>query len=147
MQASAQAVFDGLRYQLLSGTAGAIAYAAHTGSTRAVFLVQEFVTDDTADERHERNAADLDQLLERITFGKSHRLHPGELVGPIQVLGQPLFDSPVPLYIGKAVRWLRSRRSQQRSEGFDSSFRKSILASVEVRLQEFRVPGQRCRTR
>jgi hypothetical protein len=48
-----------LRYQLLTGIAGTMAWAREIGASRAVFGVHEFVTDQTRDEKHARNAADL----------------------------------------------------------------------------------------
>jgi len=38
-----------LRYQLLTAAAGTLAHAAEVGAPRAVFIVHEFITDDTDD--------------------------------------------------------------------------------------------------
>jgi hypothetical protein len=54
-----------LGYQLLSALAGTLADARNEGATRAVLLVQEFVTSETDDERHPTNARVLDDFIRR----------------------------------------------------------------------------------
>jgi hypothetical protein len=44
-----------LRYQLLTGIAGTLAWAREIGASRAVFIVREFITERTRDEGHIRN--------------------------------------------------------------------------------------------
>jgi hypothetical protein len=96
-----------LRYQLLTGLAGTIAWARNLGAQRAAFIVHEFVTDATRDEHHARNAADLDAFITRLTSGRFANLLAGTLLGPIPFAGSQHLPV-VPLYIGKAQRVMRS---------------------------------------
>ena len=95
-----------LRYQLLTGIAGTLAWAREIGATRAVFAVHEFVTDQTSDEKHAQNAADLIRFLERLSDGVICNLSPGVLVGPVHVPGSEQIPN-LPLFVGKAVRTTR----------------------------------------
>jgi hypothetical protein len=95
-----------MKYQLLTATAGALAYAAQTDATCAVLIVHEFVTSRTSPDKQRENARELDAFVVRITVGKVAHLELGKLIGPIEVPGKPLFPNPVPLYIGKARRTL-----------------------------------------
>lgn len=65
-----------LRYQLLTGIARAIAFAAEVGANRAAFLVHEFITDRTDDEKHRMNGQDLDNFVLRLSrrFGSFRAL-------------------------------------------------------------------------
>jgi len=96
-----------LRYQLLTGVAGTIAFAAEVGANRAAFLVHEFISDRTNDEKHRTNAQDLDNFVLRLSRGLVASVPCGELVGPFRIPGLPLFGSAPPLVLGKAVRNLR----------------------------------------
>ena len=58
-----------LRYQLLTGIAGTLAWARDIGANRAVFAVHEFVTDLTRDDKHAQNASDLTVFVERLSDG------------------------------------------------------------------------------
>lgn len=97
-----------LRYQLLTGAAGTLAYAATVGAGRAVLVVHEFVTPATRDERHRTNAADLDAFVRRLSGGDTGGIPPDRLAGPFRVPGGPLFARPAALYVGKVQRWLRA---------------------------------------
>jgi hypothetical protein len=55
-----------LGYQLLSALAGTLADGRLEGATRAVLLVQEFVTSETDDENHATNAWGLDDFICRL---------------------------------------------------------------------------------
>jgi hypothetical protein len=96
-----------LRYQLLTGAAGAIAHAIKEHACCAVFIVHEFISSETQDVKHRANEEDWNRFVKRMTRGAIASLAPGRLVGPITVPGAPLFRSPPPLYMGKAVRDLR----------------------------------------
>jgi len=92
-----------LRYQLLTATAGSLAYAVAEGAPTAVLLVHEFVTPKTEALRHARNSDDYKAFLHRlggVTLGDHD---PGMLMGPLVVPGSPLFDHPPALLIGKVV--------------------------------------------
>jgi hypothetical protein len=97
-----------LRYQLLTAAAGALAYAADEGADRAVVIIHEFVADRTTDDNHKTNTHDLNAFLKRLTNGAHKEVTERKLIGPLVVPGTPLFASPVPLYIGKATRTLRT---------------------------------------
>lgn len=97
-----------IRCQLLTGIAGAVAYGIEQEASLAVFIVHEFVSNATEDDAHAQNAADLDCFIRRFSDRAFDRISPGELLGPIQIPGQPLFDSAPPILIGKAVRNLRA---------------------------------------
>jgi hypothetical protein len=104
---AAPAHLGDLRYQLLTGIAGTLAWAREIGAGRAVFVVHEFVTDHTPDDKHAQNASDLNVFLQRLSDGAIHSASPGLLVGPVLVPGNRQIQ-PVPLYIGRAVRRTRS---------------------------------------
>jgi hypothetical protein len=91
-----------LRYQLFTATAGALCEAERRGLSRTILLVHEFVTGKTDDERHHRNASDLDAFVVRISGGAINRVKEGRLCGPIQLPGRQ-----VEFFIGKVVRRLR----------------------------------------
>lgn len=94
----------GIRYQLLTATATVLSEADRRSSERAVLVVHEFLTDQTENEKHVRNATDWEAFLDLLADSPK----PGQLIGPINVSGQPLLDSPARLYLGKATRNLRS---------------------------------------
>jgi hypothetical protein len=98
-----------LRYQLLTACAGALCEAKRRGFTRAIMLVHEFVTDQTRDQKHASNAADLDLFMNRITEGKIRHVENGDLCGPISIPGAQLNAAGVVLYIGKVCRTTRSQ--------------------------------------
>ena len=101
-----------LRYQLLTGIAGTLAWARKIGAARAVFAIHEFVTDQSRDDKHSENESDLNHFLGRLTDGAIRNLSAGALVGPVRVPGNARIPC-VPLYIGKAVR---NTRIERRSE-------------------------------
>ena len=92
----------GLRYQLLTVTAAAMAKAERRFAQRAVVMVHEFATDCTTDEKRTSNARDLDLFVARIA-GRPSPVEPGTLLGPFKVPGEPIVEAEVSLYFGKAV--------------------------------------------
>jgi hypothetical protein len=96
-----------LRYQLFTGCAGALCEADQRGYKRSLFLVHEFVTNRTVDENHQRNAADLDLFLHRLSHGATKSIKNGKILGPFNVPGAPLLSNPGLLFIGKVSRNLR----------------------------------------
>ena len=93
-----------LRYQLLTGIAGTVAWAREIGASRAIFIVHEFITHRTRDENHARNAADLKTFLSRFSDGTVTQLSAEGLAGPIQIPGNAHMPRTVQIYIGKATR-------------------------------------------
>jgi hypothetical protein len=77
-----------LRYQLLSALAGTLAGAHEHGAARAVLLVHEFATPWSRDDRHRRNAEDLDVFLSRLMPGvEVVRQDHAWIAGPVRVAG------------------------------------------------------------
>ncbi len=97
-----------LRYQLLTACAGALCEAELKKYSRSIMLVHEFVTSATADEKHIRNEADLENFVNRLSAGVVTNVPPGQLCGPFFVPGEPLLRSKVALYVGKVTRNLRT---------------------------------------
>lgn len=95
-----------IRYQLLTACAGAMCEAERAGYDRVLVLVHEFVTEQTLDEKHRRNAADLNQFLRRISHSAVATSGPG-IFGPFTVPGLPLLERPGLLFVGKVTRDLR----------------------------------------
>ncbi len=96
-----------LRYQLLTATAAAVAEAQRQSVSRAVLLIHEFVTEQTLDEKHERNAADLDAFVRHISGGVTEGVEAGTVCGPFELPGVRESGSGVGFYVGKGVRNLR----------------------------------------
>lgn len=94
-----------LRYQLLTACAGVVAEANRRGVQRAVMLVHEFITSETEDYKHERNARDLGAFLGQISRGSIVNCKEGLLHGPFTSQTHP----QVRLFIGKVSRVLRDR--------------------------------------
>jgi hypothetical protein len=94
--------------QLLTGVAGALAFAVEVGAKRAAFVVHEFTTRLTDDAKHRANAADLDAFVTRLSAGRVSHVPSGTLLGPFAIPGAPLFDRAPALYVGKGVRNLRA---------------------------------------
>jgi len=100
-----------LRYQLLTASAAALAEAGRRGASRAVLAVHEFVTEETQDRNHRRNARDLQQFLRWTTQDPEFELAEGQLYGPIRAPGAGNVDGTwagVELFVGKAVRRMRA---------------------------------------
>lgn len=93
-----------LRYQLLTAIAGTMAWARQLAAPKAVLVVHEFQTSQTSTRNLQRNAQDLKVFVRRLTAGASPDAEVGTLVGPVRVPGEPLFDKPADLYLGKIVR-------------------------------------------
>jgi hypothetical protein len=93
---------------------GALCEAERRVYSRAVMLVHEFITDQTNDEYHSRNAADLGFFLCRLSHGEVAKVEVAQIHGPFDVPGAPLLApgaQPPQLFIGKVSRNLRSRRA------------------------------------
>jgi len=92
-----------LRYQLLTATAGAVAFAIQNRARIALLIIHEFKTPRTTNRRHEANAKDLNEFVAALTMGATRELRAGQIVGPISIPGEPLFKVPVSLYVGKVM--------------------------------------------
>jgi hypothetical protein len=100
-----------LRYQLLSGVAGAVAAAVEHGAANAVFLVHEFVTDETAVALRQRNASDLHSFgLTVFDLEFPATAEVPWCVGPLRFAGNgERLSSNVKLYVAKATTDWRTR--------------------------------------
>jgi len=96
---------DHLRYQLLTGSVGALMSAAEQQCSAAVFLVHEFIGTATDDEKLRRNEADINTFLSTFSGGDYAELKPGQVVGPFRPRGGGV-SRKLALYIGRAVREL-----------------------------------------
>lgn len=103
-----------VRYGLLTATAGCLAEAERRGHTRALLLIQEFVTDRTVDRKLLQNTIDLGRFVKRLSHGAFKGLNAGDIAGPIRVPGAPLLSPTIDLHIGKISRNLRA---QNKSKG------------------------------
>jgi hypothetical protein len=99
-----------LRYQLLTGAAGALSLAREHGTSRAAFVVYEFIDQTrTSPTKRRRNRQDLDSFVARLTNGEVTHLRRGDLLGPLRVPGTDLIPGSVDLYLGKIRRELRAQ--------------------------------------
>lgn len=101
-----EAKVTALRYQLMTATAGTLAFAAEHGIKRAVLIIHEFITIKTSQRNLDGNAEDLAKFYQRISHQTAGQFKSGHLYGPISVPGEPLFGADSQFYIGKAVRRL-----------------------------------------
>jgi hypothetical protein len=95
-----------LRYQLLTATAGAVAYATERGAKRAVVMVHEFRTHETDDSLLMDNQRDLDRLMQRITNSETTAVPINQLIGPVTIPGNEFISPDVELFVGKVRREL-----------------------------------------
>ena len=98
-----------IRYQLLTACAGTLCEAQRRGYSRALMLIQEFVTVKTSDNMHTRNADDLNTFVKRLSHGSVTAIRSGGIYGPFLVPGAPLVSAKVPLFVGKVTRNLRTK--------------------------------------
>ena len=98
-----------LRYQLLTGCAGALIEASRIGAEIAVFVIHLFISDCVDYEKVQSNGADYLEFLKCLGFPGAVSTDDGKLVGPIMVPGGPFVPSDIPLYVGKiktkVTRW------------------------------------------
>jgi hypothetical protein len=92
-----------IRYQLLTGIAGTIAFANELNAKSAVFIIHEFHTSSTNPDKIKKNSIDIDKFIERFTSGAETKMLPGKLYGPYKIPGQPLFQTLPELYLGRII--------------------------------------------
>lgn len=90
-----------LRYQLLTAVAGTLAEAKIQKASKAIFIVQTFVSDETNLDYHNRNQNDLNCFVDHITNRQCTEIKEGKLVGPIRVPGNEYIPNNIDLWIGK----------------------------------------------
>ena len=86
--------------------AGTLIEAENQGAAQAVFVVHEFLSDQTKPDKVERNRQDLDRFLHQFPGFRDACLEPGQLLGPIHVPGGEFVPSDIPLLIGKVTTQL-----------------------------------------
>jgi hypothetical protein len=89
----------GLRYQLLTATAGTIRAAEQRDYSRAVLLIHEFVTSKTTLRNIAGNALDLNRFVSCLSGGEPVDVKAGQMIGPAMRL-----SGRVRFYIAKASR-------------------------------------------
>lgn len=94
---------------LLTACAGAICEAERRGYSRALLLIQEFVTKKTDDDRHAANSVALGTFVKRLSHGATAEIRSGSIYGPFSVPGTPLFEGTAELFIGKVTRDIRGK--------------------------------------
>jgi hypothetical protein len=100
---SSQPGIGELRYQLLTATAGTLAYAHQLDAKIALLIVHEFIKDPNS-EAAGRNAGALDDFVMRLSLGQITGVSPQKIVGPFHLPGGGLMARNVSFYIGKARR-------------------------------------------
>lgn len=95
-----------LRYQLLQAIAATLIFAKKNNAVAAVFVVFEFNGPLCSQQNLKRNTADLDAFVSALSPAASP-LKAGQIVGPIFVPGDDLVPGNMPLFIGKAVRFIQ----------------------------------------
>ncbi len=90
-----------LRYQLLTAIAGTLSEAKKQDASKAIFVVQTFLSHEMDSKRHRQNQRDLDYFLEVFTHGTQKIIHDGDLLGPFTVPGNEFIPGVVELWIGK----------------------------------------------
>lgn len=87
--------------------AGTLADAHTDGATRAVLLIHEFVTDETADELHAVNARVLADFMTRMRFDASStttHVPGGWITAPVEVHGDGEWaPKAIPVHLAKLV--------------------------------------------
>jgi hypothetical protein len=92
----------GIRYQLLTATAGVIAEASRSKVSRAVLLIHEFCSIATKDSLQRRNHADLEAFVARVSNGRVKNVVGGEVLGPFDIPLSHAFSPRPVLYVLKS---------------------------------------------
>lgn len=90
-----------LRYQLLTGSAGALIEASRIGAEIAVFVAHVFISDAVDEQKVRLNDNDYIYFLEQMGCTDTESKKDGSLIGPLTIPGGPYVPSDIPLYVGK----------------------------------------------
>lgn len=93
----------GVRYQLLTGLAGAFCEAQECEADTTLFVVHEF-TGKTDEANVQRNANDLNAFIRLVSKGTVTAIALGQLVGPVSVPGNKYISGSKQVFIGKCRR-------------------------------------------
>ena len=88
-----------MRFQKISEASGQVGRLLRTGAAD----VHEFATPATRPQNHERNTADLNAFVTRLTDGEASSVPAGTLIGPIRVPRDDGSAASVSLYLGKVT--------------------------------------------
>jgi hypothetical protein len=96
-----EAEVGSLRYQLFGGIAGAVAAAVDAKASMAVFLVHEFITDETDADKRKSNEQDLARFM-KLVFSHECADAPW-CVGPLAFAGNKRLTPAIELYVAKTT--------------------------------------------
>ena len=92
-----------LRFQLCTAVAGSLVLAERIECDRAVTIIQVFETGETSRRKLEDNERDFQDFCRRISSGTYQSVQPNQLIGPIYIPGNPLFDKHTRIYLGEVI--------------------------------------------
>ena len=101
-------LYGSLMYQLFTAVAGTIAFGIDTNASISVLIINEYITDMTNDSKISRNGQDYLRFLHRLGNDMDSDLSADQIIGPIQIPGEPLFPRNSEFYIGKIQTVSRS---------------------------------------
>lgn len=90
-----------LKYQLLHAVAGTMAEAKKQTASKALFVVETFLTPDINMEKNRENMNDLDRFIREISSNNIKHIHKGEIHGPFYLPGNRFIPSDIALYIAR----------------------------------------------
>lgn len=90
-----------LRYQLLHGIAGVVAEAGIQEYSKALFVVQTFLSKEIDSVKHRTNQRDLDKFIEYLSKGQHRIIHNGDLLQIGELPGNKFIPNDIELHIGK----------------------------------------------
>lgn len=93
-----------LRYQLLTGVAGALIEAENQRAGVALFVVHEFLSKDVKQEKVQKNLKDFVKFIQLLPGCSKVEIGQEQLIGPVHVPGGEFVPSDIPLYVGKVSR-------------------------------------------
>jgi len=93
-----------LRYQLLTGMAGALIEAGIQQADVGLFVVHEFISKEVDSQKVKANLRDFVKFIHLLPGCSNAGIVEGQLIGPIHVPGGEFVPSDIPLYIGKISR-------------------------------------------
>lgn len=98
----------GLRYQLLTGVAGAIIEAGVRNAHVAVFVVHVFLSSAVDRSKVKENSRDFERFIQLLSNRPELVAEDVELIGPIFVNGGDFVPLNIPLYVGKISTELKT---------------------------------------
>jgi len=90
-----------LRYQLLTGVAGALIEAKKHKADYAVFVVYEFVSEGLDDLKLDLNKNDLNRFVGKLVNQEEFKLQAGQLIEIKSIFGGKYVPADIPILIGK----------------------------------------------